>query len=132
MSPIKRSVDTTHNPLGEYVLHVGAGFTAKDRPHVLQELATLGSHLGRWNPQDVSLEVSLQDRGRREQRVTLRTTLPGLPPLVSVAGNRDITRALHEARRELIRQVEHQKSARQPMHNRKVGHETIRHPGALA
>jgi hypothetical protein len=131
MSPIKRSVDTTHNPLGEYVLHVGAGFTAKDRPHVLQELATLGSHLGRWNPQDVSLEVSLQDRGRREQRVTLRTTLPGLPPLVSVAGNRDITRALHEARRELIRQVEHQKSARQPMHNRKLGHDTIRHPGTL-
>jgi ribosome-associated translation inhibitor RaiA len=131
MSPTKRSVDTTHNPLGEYVLHVGAGFTAKDRPHVLQELATLGSHLGRWNPQDVSLEVSLQDRGRREQRVTLRTTLPGLPPLVSVAGNRDITRALHEARRELIRQVEHQKSARQPMHNRKLGHDTIRHPGTL-
>jgi ribosome-associated translation inhibitor RaiA len=130
MSPTKRSVDTTHNPLGEYVLHVGAGFTAKDRPHVLQELATLGSHLGRWNPQDVSLEVSLQDRGRREQRVTLRTTLPGLPPLVSVAGNRDITRALHEARRELIRQVEHQKSARQPMHNRKLGRDTIRHPGA--
>ena len=131
MSTIKRSVDTTHNPLGEYVLHVAAGFTAKDRPHVLQELATLGSHLGRWNPQDVSLEVSLQDRGRREQRVTLRTTLPGLPPLVSVAGNRDITRALHEARRELIRQVEHQKSARQPMHNRKLGHKTIRRPGTL-
>ncbi len=130
MSTMKRSGDTTHNPLGEYVLHVGAGFTAKDRPHVLEELATLGSHLGRWDPQDVSLEVSLQDRGRREQRVTLRTTLPGLPSLVSVAENRDITRALHEARRELIRQLEHQKSAREPMHNRKLGHDTIRHPGA--
>ncbi len=105
MSTMKRSGDRTHNPLGEYVLHVGVGFTAKDRPHVLEELATLGSHLGRWNPQDVSLEVSLQDRGRREQRVTLRTTLPGLPPLVAVAENRDITRALHEARRELIRQL---------------------------
>ena len=132
MSPIKRSVDTTHNPLGEYVLHVGAGFTAKDRPHVLQELATLGSHLGRWNPQDVSLEVSLQDRGRREQRVTLRTTLPGLPPLVSVAENGDISRALREAKHELIRQLEHQKSAREPMHNRKLRHDMTRGPGALA
>jgi ribosome-associated translation inhibitor RaiA len=130
MSTMNRSGDITHNPLGEYVLHVGVGFTAKDRPHVLEELATLGSHLGRWDPQGVSLEVSLQDRGRREQRVTLRTTLPGLPPLVSVAANRDITRALHEARRELIRQLEHQKSAREPMHNRKLGHDTIRHPGA--
>ena len=130
MSTMKRSGDTTHNPLGEYVMHVGVGFTAKDRPYVREELATLGSHLGRWDPRDVSLEVSLQDRGRREQRVTLRTTLPGLPPLVSVAENRDITRALHEARRELIRQLEHQKSAREPMHNRKLGHNTIRHPGA--
>ena len=68
------------NPLGDYVIHVGAGFVAKERPHVLEALSTLGVHLGRWNPQDVSLEVSLQDRGRKEQRVTLRTTLPGLRP----------------------------------------------------
>ena len=119
MNTMKRSSDTTHNPLGEYVMHVGAGFTAKDRPHVLEELATLRSHLGRWDPRDVSLEVSLQDRGRREQRVTLRTTLPGLPPLVAVADNRDITRALHGAKHELIWQLEHQKPAREPMHNRK-------------
>lgn len=132
MSTMKRSGDTAQNPLGEYVMHVGAGFTAKDRPHVLEELATLKSHLGRWDPRDVSLEVSLQGRGRREQRVTLRTTLPGFPPLVSVAENSDITVALREARRELIRQLEHQKSAREPMHNRKRGHDTIRHPGSLA
>jgi ribosome-associated translation inhibitor RaiA len=132
MNAMKRSGDVTSNPLGEYVLHVGAGFTAKDRPHVLEELATLGSHLGRWDPQNVSLEVSLQDRGRREQRITLRTTLPGLPPLVSVAENGDISRALREAKHELIRQLEHQKSAREPMHNRKLRHDMTRRPGALA
>ena len=129
MSTTKRSGDTTHNPLGEYVLHVGAGFAAKDRPHVLEELAVLGSHLGQWDPQVVGLEVSLQDRGRREQRVTLRTTLPGLPPLVSVAENREITRALRDAKHELIRQLQHQKSARNPRHNRKAGHDAIRRPG---
>lgn len=129
---MRRSSDRTQNPLGEYVLHMGAGFVAKERPHVLEALATLESHLGRWDPHDISLEVSLQDRGRREQRVTLRTTLPGLPPLVAVADNRDITRALHEAKHELIRQIEHQKSARDPMHNRKLGHDTIRHPGTSA
>lgn len=107
---------------------MGAGFVAKERPHVLEALAGLEPHLGRWDPADISLEVSLQDRGRKEQRVTLRTTLPGLPPLVAVADNRDITRALHEAKDELIRQLEHQKSAREPMHNRKLGHNTIRHP----
>jgi hypothetical protein len=129
---MRRSSDRTHNPLGEYVLHMGAGFVAKERPHVLEALATLGAHLGRWDPNDVSLEVSLQDRGRREQRVTLRTTLPGLTPLVAVADNPDVTRALHAAKRELIGQLEHQKSTREPMHNRKLGRDTIRHRGTPA
>ncbi|UQX11756.1 hypothetical protein [Candidatus Mycobacterium methanotrophicum] len=126
---MRRSRDRTCNPLGEYVLRMGAGFVAKERAHVLEALATLETHLGWWDPSDVSLEVSLQDRGRKEQRVTLRTTLPGLAPLVAVADNRDITRALHEAKHELIRQLEHQKSAREPMHNRTLGHNTIRQPG---
>lgn len=129
---MRKSDDGTHNPLGKYVLHVGVGFVAKERPHVLEALAGLGSHLGRWDPHDVSLEVSLQDRGRKEQRVTLRTTLPGREPLVAVADNPDITRALNEAKRELIQQLEHQKSTREPMHSRKVGHDTIRHPGTSA
>jgi hypothetical protein len=127
---MRSSSDRTHNPLGEYVLHMGVGFVAKERPHVLAALATLKQHLGRWDPADIGLEVSLQDRGRREQRVTLRTTLPGLPPLVAVADDRDITRALHGAKHELIWQLEHQKSAREPMHNRRRN--TIRHPGTSA
>jgi hypothetical protein len=124
--------DKQPNSLGEYVLHMGAGFVAKERPHVLETLATLQVHLGRWNPNDVSLEVSLQDRGRREQRVTLRTTLPGLTPLVAVADNTDVTRALLDAKHELIRQIEHQKSVREPMHNRKLRLPTVRHPGGSA
>src|SRR3978361_2010897 len=95
MSTTRRTTDRTHNPLGEYVLHMGAGFVAKERPHELDACAPLRPHVGRRNRHDVSLEVSLQDRGRREQRVTLRTTLPGLSPLVAVADHRDITHALH-------------------------------------
>jgi ribosome-associated translation inhibitor RaiA len=116
----------------EKVIHVGAGFVAKERPHVLEALSTLAPHLGRWNPRDVDVEVSLQDRGGKEQRVTLRTSLPGHPPLVAVADNPDITCALSEAKRELIRQIEHQKSAREPMNNRRLRRGTIRHPRASA
>jgi ribosome-associated translation inhibitor RaiA len=114
----------------ENVIHVGAGFVAKERPHVLSALSTLAPHLGRWEPRDVDVEVSLQDRGGKEQRVTLRTSLPGHPPLVAVADNPDITCALSEAKRELIRQIEHQKSAREPMNNRMLRRKTIRHPRA--
>ena len=105
-----------------------AGFKDKERPHVLETLSTLGPHLlGRWDPRDMDVEVSLQDRGGKEQRVTLRTSLPGRPPLVAVAENLDITRALCDAKRELIRQLEHQKSARDPMSSRRRSSATIRH-----
>jgi hypothetical protein len=112
----------------ENVIHVGAGFVAKERPHVLAALSTLGPYLGRWDPRYVNVEVSLQDRGGKEQRITLRTSLPGRPPLVAVADNPDLNRALCEAKRELIRQIEHQKSAREPMNNRRLRRKTIRRP----
>ena len=67
----------------ENAIRVGAGFVAKERQHVLDSLSTLGPHLGRWDPRDVDIDVSLQDRGGNEQRITLRTTLPGLAPLVA-------------------------------------------------
>ena len=112
---------------GEQVLHVGAGFKEKERPHVLETLSTLGPHLlGRWDPRDIDVEVSLQDRGGKEQRVTLRTSLPGREPLVAVAENPDITRAICDAKRELIRQLEHQKSTRDPMSGRRRNSATIR------
>ena len=96
------------NVFHENVIRVGAGFVAKERPHVVATLSTLGPHLGKWDSRDVNVVVSLQDRGGKEQRVILSTSLPGLPPLVAVAENPDITRALCDAKRELIRQIEHQ------------------------
>jgi ribosome-associated translation inhibitor RaiA len=115
------------NILRKNVIHVGSGFVAKERPHVVDTLSTLRPHLGKWDSADVDVEVSLQDRGGKEQRIILRTSLPGFPPLVAVAENPDITRALSDAKRELIRQIERQKSAREPMNNRRLS-ATIRHP----
>ncbi len=123
-----KSDDKLRDAFGENVLHVGAGFQEKERPHVVETLSTLGPHLlGRWDPRDIDVEVSLQDRGGKEQRVTLRTSLPGCAPLIAVAENPDITHALSEGKRELIRQLEHQKSTRDPMSSRHGSSATIRH-----
>ena len=123
-----KSDDEQRDIFGKNVLHIGAGFKEKERPHVLEALSTLGPHLlGRWDPRDVDVEASLQDRDGKEQRVTLRTSLPGRAPLVAVAENPDITHALSEAKRELIRQLEHQKSARDPMSSHRRSSATIRH-----
>jgi len=129
---MSKSEDQFQSIFRDSAIRVGAGFVAKERPLVLDSLSTLGPHLGRWDPRDVDIDVSLQDRGGAEQRITLRTRLPGLPPLVAVAENPDLARALGEAKRELIRQLEHQKSAREPMNNRRLRRSTIRHPGASA
>ena len=128
---MSNSDNKRRNILRENVIHVGAGFVANERLHVVETLSTLGPHLAKWDSRDVNVDVSLQDRGSKEQRVILRTSLPGLPPLVAVAENPDITRALCDAKRELIRQIERQKSAREPMNNRRRS-ATIRHPDASA
>jgi hypothetical protein len=47
--------------------------------------------------------------------------------LVAVAVNPDITRALNEAKGDLIRQLEHQKSAHDPMSGGRHSIATIRH-----
>ncbi len=125
---MSKSEHEQRDVFGGYVLHLGAGFKEKERRHVVEALSTLGPHLGRWDPHDVDVEVSLQDRGGKEQRVTLRTSLPGRAPLVAVAENPDLTRAVCDAKRELIRRIEHQKSAREPMNNRRLRRTTIRHP----
>jgi ribosome-associated translation inhibitor RaiA len=126
MRTMSKSDDRQRITFRENVIHVGVGFAAKERPHVREALSTLASHLGRWDPRDVDVEVTLQDRGGKEQRVTLRTMLPGLPQLIAVAESPEITRALIEAKRELIRQLEHQKSAGEPMNNRRLRRATIR------
>lgn len=124
---MSKTEDKRRNNFSENVIRVGAGFVAKERSHVVKILSTLGPHLGKWDPRDVNVDASLQDRGGPQQRVILRTSLPGRAPLVAVAVNPDLTRALGDAKRELIRQIEHQKSVREPMSNRRLS-ATIRHP----
>ena len=71
----------------ENAIRVGAGFVAKERPLVLDSLSTLGPHLGRWDPRDVDIDVSLQDRGGNEQRITLRTS--AARPCAAGSGRRE-------------------------------------------
>ena len=63
---MKKSENRRRITFRENVIHVGAGFAAKERPHVVETLSTLGPHLGKWDPHDVVVDVSLQDRGRKD------------------------------------------------------------------
>jgi ribosome-associated translation inhibitor RaiA len=64
------------------------------------------------------LDVSVKHRDSKEQQVTLRAELAGYPPLVAKAADRDLNRAVAEAKRELIQQIEDGKKRRDPKSNR--------------
>jgi ribosome-associated translation inhibitor RaiA len=100
------------------VLRVGAGFTDDDRRWILDSLKSLAPHLARWDSADVDVEISVKHRGGKEQQVTLQADLPGYPPLVAKATDRQLDRAIAEAKHELIRQIEDAKSKREPKDNR--------------
>ena len=99
-------------------VRLGAGFSDEDRAWVLEKLSALVPHVARWDPADVDVEISVKHRDAKEQQVTLRADLPGYPPLVASAVDRDLDRALAEAKRELIRQIEDEKKKREPKNNR--------------
>lgn len=111
-------IESPRTEVLDAVVRLGAGFGDGDRAWVLEKLSALVPHLARWDPASVDLEVSVKHRDAKEQQVTLRADLPGYPPLVASAVDRDLDRALAEAKRELIRQVEDEKQKREPKNNR--------------
>jgi hypothetical protein len=70
------------------------------------------------DPAAVQLFLSVQDRDGKEQTVTLRAELPGYPPIVAKAADRDLDRALAEVKQELVHQVEDEKKKREPENSR--------------
>jgi ribosome-associated translation inhibitor RaiA len=95
-------------------LRLTGGFTSTDRARLLRALSPLAKHLARWQPEQIALQAAVKDRDTNEQKVTLEVLLPGLPPLVASAADRDINHALIEARKELIRQIEDAKDRQEP------------------
>jgi ribosome-associated translation inhibitor RaiA len=111
-------IDNNNSDALDDVLRLGAGFADDDRRWVLEALESLVPHLARWDPADVDVEISVKDRGGKEQQVTLLADLPGYPPVVAKAANRQLDQAIAEAKRELVRQIEDAKGKREPKDNR--------------
>jgi ribosome-associated translation inhibitor RaiA len=113
---------TENSPAGtlEERLRLGVGFAAADRPRILGALSALGPHLSGWEHDQVDLEVSLKDTEGPDQRLTLQAWLAGRAHLVASSHQRDLDQALAEVRRDLIRQIEDERSRREPRKRRKT------------
>jgi ribosome-associated translation inhibitor RaiA len=101
-------------------LRLGAGFAAADRPRILGVLSALAQHLCGWEHDQVDLEVSLKGTGGPDQKVTLQAWLAGRAHLVATSHKRDLDHALAEVRRDLIRQIEDERSRREARKHRKM------------
>ena len=104
-------------------LRLGAGFAAADRPRILEALSALAPHLSGWGHDKVDLEVSLKDTEGPDQKVTLQAWLAGRAHLVATSHERDLEHAL-AVRRDLIRQIEDERSRREPRKRRKTRYRT--------
>ena len=111
-------IENTRSDVLDDVLRLGAGFADDDRRWVLDALESLVPHLARWDSAKVDVEISVKDRGGKEQQVTLLADLPGYPPVVAKSANQQLDRAIAEAKRELVRQIEDAKGKREPKDNR--------------
>jgi ribosome-associated translation inhibitor RaiA len=105
-------------------LRLGAGFAVADRPRIIRALSALGPHLSGWGHGQVDLEVSLKDTEGPDQKVTLQAWLGGRIHLVATSHEHDLDHALAEVRKELIRQIEDERSRREPRKRRKARHRT--------
>jgi ribosome-associated translation inhibitor RaiA len=114
---------TENRPTGTFDerVRLGAGFAPADRMRILEALSALAPHLSGWEHDRVDLEVSLKDTEGPDQKVTLQAWLGGRTHLVATSHERDLDHALAEVRRELIRQIEDERSRRK---RRKMRHRT--------
>ena len=115
--------NSTTGTLEEH-LRLGAGFAAADRPRVVRALSALAPHLSGWGHDQVDLEVSLKDAEGPDQKVTLQAWLGGRAHLVATSHERDLDHALADVRKDLIRQIEEERSRREPRKRRKTRYRT--------
>lgn len=66
----------------------------------------LGNRLAHWKPEQVSLELSMKDRGGKSQRTVLECRIPGRPKLVATSSEADLHRAVAEVRDDLWDQID--------------------------
>ena len=99
-------------------LRVGAGFTEDERPDIVRRLEPLDARLVRFAAVDVDMELSIKDRDRPGQKVTLECWIARMTRLVATSHLTDFDAALIEVRDDLRRQINDAKTKSEPRNSR--------------
>jgi ribosome-associated translation inhibitor RaiA len=99
-------------------LRVGAGFAADERPGIVEQLNSLDARLATHPAAETDMELSVKDRDRSGQRLTLECWIAGRSRLVATSEHRQLSTALMEVRDDLRRQLNDAKTRTEPRNNR--------------
>lgn len=102
----ERPPEETNRATVEANLVLGAGFKEDERDRVVDRLEKLNRRLGNFPADAAYLELSVKDRERTAQKVTLECQLPNFPLLVATSDEPDLRAALMEVRGDMWRQID--------------------------
>lgn len=101
-------------------LRVGAGFAADERPSIVEQLTSLDARLATYPAAETDMELSIKDRDRPGQKLTLECWIAGRSRLVATSEQRQLSLALTEVRDDLRRQLNDAKTRTEPRNNRQL------------
>lgn len=87
-------------------LRIVPEFRPDERDGILETLGKLDRRLARFEADDVELELSVKDRGNRQQRVTLEAWIARIGHVVATSTESDMQAALMEVREDLWKQID--------------------------
>ncbi len=117
--PIEDSKVAGGSATVELKLRVGDGFTEDERADIVHRFAPLDARLRRFAAVDVDMELSIKDRERPGQKVTLECWIARMPRFVATSHLADFDDALIEVRDDLRRQINDAKTKSEPRNSRK-------------
>lgn len=82
-------------------LRIAPEFRPDDKEGILGVLGKLDRRLTRFEARDVEMELSMKDRDKRQQRVTLEAWIGRLGHLVATSKEADLRAALMDVREDM-------------------------------
>lgn len=102
-------------------LRIGAGFLRSEHSEINEQLSSLDARLMTFAAASTDLELSMKDRERPGQTVTLECRVPRRSPFVATSEKADVGQAVADVRDKMRRQLDDAKTRREPQNSRR-GH----------
>ncbi|WP_208976801.1 hypothetical protein [Geodermatophilus obscurus] len=99
-------------------LRLAGGIAAAERAGLVARLSALDDQLARYPAEAVELELSVEARGTRGQRLTLECSISGMVRMVAASAEWDLRAALMRVREGMRRQLDDAATRREPRNDR--------------